>query len=114
MKALVLLLVLAFLGFLGYEYKDQVFSPPDIESQIRDQEIKVKDLEVKLEACIHCTQQRSAELKQELNQEKRKLEELKRLRASSVQRPPSGLGPFVSQAFVGRDLFPGPVPESGL
>ncbi len=89
MKALVLLLVLAFLGFLGYQYKDQVFPPPDIESQIRDQEIKVKDLEVKLEACIHCTQQRSAELKQELNQEKRKLEELRRLPASSVQRPPS-------------------------
>ena len=88
MKALVLLSVLAFLGFLGYEYKDQVFPPPNIESQIRDQEVKVKDLEIKLEACIHC-KQRSAELKQELNQEKRKLEELRRLPASSVQRPPS-------------------------
>ncbi len=87
MKALVFLLALAFLGFLGYQYKDQVFPPPDIDAQIRTQEIQVKELEVKLEACVHCTRQRSAELEEELNQEKRSLEELRRLRASSVQQP---------------------------
>jgi len=82
MKALVFLLALAFLGFLGYQYKDQVFPPPDIEAQIRSQEIKVEELEVKLEACVHCTGQRSAELEKELNQERRTLEELRRLRAA--------------------------------
>ena len=87
MKALVLLIVLVFLGFLGYQYKDQVFPPPDIDAQIRTQEIQVKELEVKLEACVHCTRKRSAELEEELNQEKRSLEELRRLRASSVQQP---------------------------
>ena len=82
MKALVFLLALAFLGFLGYQYKDQVFPPPDVEAQIRSQEIKVEELEVKLEACVHCTGQRFAELEKELNQERRTLEELRRLRAA--------------------------------
>ena len=86
-KSLVFLLVLVFLGFLSCQYKDQVFTKPDVEAQIRDQEIKVKDLEGKLEACVHCTRERSAELEEELNQEERNLEELRRLREASVQQP---------------------------